>query len=80
MSCSHRLSLCRDAVLLISDTLDAWRSIAVDTAHQHFKGPLLLLLVVVLGGFVLISAILIAAMVFSVVASLFAKPINQKQD
>ena len=71
---------CRDGILLISDSLDALRSVAADTAHRHLKGPLLLVLVVILGGFVLISAILVAAMVFTMVASIFAKPIAKKED
>ena len=65
---------------MISDSLDAVKSVAADTAHRHLKGPLLLILVVILGGFVLVSAILVAAMLFSIVASIFAKPIAKKED
>ena len=67
-------------MLLISDTLDAVTSFATDAAHRHFKGPLLLILVILLGGFVLISALLVIAMIFSIVVSAFAKPDPKKQD
>jgi len=55
-------------------------SFATDAAHKHFKGPLLVILVILLGGFVLISALLVVAMIFSIVASAFAKPSPKKQD
>ena len=67
-------------MLLISDSLDAVTSFASDAAHKHFKGPLLVVLVILLGGFVLVSALLVVAMIFSIVASAFAKPNPKKQD
>lgn len=71
---------CRDGVLLFSDSLDALSSFATDAAHKHFKGPLLIILTILLAGFVLISVVLVAAMIFSLVASAFAKPIPKKED
>lgn len=67
-------------MLLISDSLDAIISFTSDAAHKHFKGPLLFILVILLGGFVIISAILVVAMIFSIVAGAFAKPVANKQD
>ena len=77
---SHNEMTCRDGLLLISDSLDAITSFTTDAAHRHFKGPLLFILVVLLGGFVLISAILVVAMLFSIFASAFATPPLKKQD
>ena len=71
---------CRDGVLLMSDSVDAVTTFASDAAHQHLKGPLLILLSILLGGFVIISALLVVAMFFSIVASAFAKPDTKKQD
>ncbi|DBA91465.1 hypothetical protein WJX77_008727 [Trebouxia sp. C0004] len=69
-----------DGLLLISDSLDAVTSFATDAAHKHFKGPLLVILVILLGAFVLVSALLVVVMIFSIVASAFAKPSPKKQD
>ena len=60
--------------------MDAVTSFATDAAHRHFKGPLLILLIIILGGFVLISALLVIAMFFSIFVSAFAKPDVKKQD
>ena len=64
----------------MSDSLDAVTSFASDAAHQHLKGPLLILLSILLGGFVVISALLVVAMLLSIMASAFAKPDPKKQD
>ncbi|KAL3137485.1 hypothetical protein ABBQ38_004774 [Trebouxia sp. C0009 RCD-2024] len=69
-----------DGLHLISDTVDAVTSFSADAAHKHFRQPLLFILVLLLGGFVLISVVLVVAMVFSIVAGAFAKPPAKKQD
>lgn len=65
---------------MISDSLDAIRSFTSDAAHRHFRQPLLFILVILLGGFVLISVILVVAMFVSIIAGAFAKPPSKKQD
>ena len=70
----------RDGLHLISDSVDAVRSFTGDAAHRHFRQPLLFILVLLLGCFVLISAVLVIAMFVSIIASAFAKPPSKKQD
>lgn len=76
----YRNAGCRDGLHLISDSLDAVRSFTSDAAHKHFRQPLLFILVILLAGFVLISAVLVIAMFVSIIAGAFAKAPAKKQD
>ena len=77
---SHWNDGCRDGLHLISDSVDAVRGFTSDAAHRHFRQPLLFILVLLLGCFVLISAVLVIAMFISIIAGAFAKPPSKKQD